>query len=75
MSEIVVAAHHRAFDPWVVRIGATVLDVPDLVAELFECDEVMRSLPGDPGERHLTGEVEEDDLAAFAQLGLGVGVA
>ena len=47
-------------------IGAVVLDIPCLVAELFEPGEVVDRLPGDAGERHLADEMEKDDLAAFA---------
>ena len=42
-----------------------VLDVPGLVAELLQADQVIDRLPGYPGERHLADEMQEDDLAAF----------
>src|ERR1700732_381086 len=58
--------HHDAADPRIVGVGAVILDIPGLVAELFEADEVMHRLPGNAGERHLADEMEEEDLAAAA---------
>ena len=38
-----------------------ILDIPGLVAELFQSDEIMHRLPGDTGHRHLADEMQQDD--------------
>ena len=47
------------------QIGAAILDIPASVSEPFEPDQVMHGLPGNTGQRHLTGEMKNDDVAAF----------
>ncbi len=64
ISDIVVAVHHDAADARIVRVGPVILHVPGLVAELFEADQIIDSLPGDAGQRHLPDEMQEDDFAA-----------
>jgi hypothetical protein len=71
IGNVIAAIHDDAADPRIVGIGAVILDIPGLKAELFEAGEVIDRLPGDPGERHLTDEMEEDDSAAFAHEGPG----
>src|SRR5262249_27722762 len=68
VGDVVVALHHHAVNAGVVGVGATVLDVPDLVAEPLEAEDVLHGLPGDPAQGHLTDEVEDNDLAALAHV-------
>ncbi len=69
IEEVVAAIHDDAGVPRIVGVDAVILDIPRLVAELFQPDEVIHRLPGDAGERHLADEMEEDDFAAFAHEG------
>src|SRR5438105_4536849 len=65
IGDIVVAPHHNTIRPWVVGVGPAVFNIPSLITELLDPQKIMHRLPGDAGERHLGGEVENDDLAAF----------
>src|SRR5436190_9541064 len=63
--DVVVTLHHNTVRAGVEGIGAAVFDVPASVSEPFESDQVMHGLPGNAGQRHLTGEMKNDDVAAF----------
>ena len=65
IGHIVIALHHYTIRPRVVGVGPAVLYIPSFIAELLDSQKIMHRLPGDAGERHLGGEVENDDLAAF----------
>ncbi len=69
IGDVIGAVRRHALDPRVVGRGTGVLDIPNLPAELCQADEVVHRLPRDPGERHLPGEMEEDDLAALGHKG------
>src|SRR5271169_1177833 len=62
---IVVTSHDDAVCTRVEGIGAAILDVPASVSQPFESDQVMYGLPGNAGQRHLTGEMKNDDVPAF----------
>ena len=64
VAQIIGAIHDDAADARIVGVGAMVLDIPGLEAELLQRCQIMHSLPGDPGEGHLADEVQENDLAA-----------
>src|SRR5262249_13144706 len=63
IGDIVGAIHHHAVDARIVGIGAVVLDVPGLVAEPLEAENVLDRLPGDAGQWHLSDEMQHDDAA------------
>ena len=67
VGDVVLAFHHDAGNPGVVGVGPTILDIPDLVTELLQAEQVVYRLPGDAGERHLAGKMENEDRAALAQ--------
>ena len=53
-----------AIKPRIVGVGAVILDVPRLVAELFEPDQVVERLPGDTRQGHLTRKMQHHDPPA-----------
>ena len=65
-ADIVFAFHRNTVTERVERIGPPVFDIPCSVAEPLQTHEVMDRLPRDAGERHLAGEMENDDIAAVS---------
>jgi hypothetical protein len=72
--DIVGAFHRDAVRSWIEWVGPAILNVPGLVSEPLKTDKVMHRLPGDAGQRHLTGEVEDDDVGAPRHNGIRIGV-
>jgi hypothetical protein len=63
VAEIVVALHDNTVAARIEGVGPTVLNIPSLITELLETDEIVHRLPCDAGERHLTGEMKQNDIA------------
>ena len=61
---------YRGSQPLIKCLGDKVL-VPNLPPEFFEGNDMVYRLPGDARQGHLSGEVEEDNLAAFLHEGSG----
>jgi len=65
IGNVVVAPHHDAIRPRIERISSAIFNIPGFIAELFDSQEIMQSLTCDARERHLGGEVENDDLSTL----------
>ena len=59
--DVVAAILDDALLPRIVRVGTRILDVPDVEPEPPQAEDVMQRLPGDPGDRDLTGKVQDED--------------
>ena len=57
-----------AFDRRIVRVGAMVLDIVNVEAELSEPDQVMHQLPDHPRKRVPRRQMQHDDLALALAL-------
>ena len=61
--EIARRVRGSALDRGIVHVGAVILDVVDVEAELSESEQVMKQLPDDPRERVPRREMQHDDFA------------
>ena len=62
---IVVASRHHTISPRIIRIGSAVFDIPSFVTNLLYSQKIIHGLPCDTGERHLSGEMENNNLTAL----------
>jgi hypothetical protein len=62
--DVIRAIHHHAVLARIVGVGTVILDIPGLVAQPLQPDDVMHGLPGDARQRHLPDEMKNDDPTA-----------
>jgi len=41
IGDVIVATHHDAIRPRIIRIGSTVFNIPGFIAELFDSQKIM----------------------------------
>src|SRR5215469_2200810 len=62
---VIITLHRDAVCLWIKGISPAIFNIPNLVSELLKPQEIVHRLPGDAGEWHLPGEMENDDVATL----------